>query len=62
MPRKKQPAANLIRGIPRNDYQKLYREVRAGKTTWAELEAKGFIRPSKRESEFLRRVRRAIKK
>lgn len=40
--------AAMSRGICTNCYRTLGRQVKAGKTTWAALEAAGLVLPSKR--------------
>lgn len=61
--RQKPPvAAGRIRGVTRPQYLALSRMVKAGETTWEELERRGIVLPARRISEFRQSVRKALKK
>lgn len=55
-------AKGLVRGVSKAKYLVLSRLVKAGQTTWVELERKGIVLPPNRESDFRKHVRRALKK
>lgn len=48
------------RGLPKAQYLSLYRMVKAGETTWAELERRGIVLPVRRLSEFRRAVQKQL--
>jgi len=57
---KPQRGEGRIRGLTKAEYLVLSRMVRRGETTWEELERRGIAFPPKRESDFRRRVRKAL--
>lgn len=50
------------RGVTPAQYHALFRMVRAGETTWDELERRGIVLPSARESAFRRTVKERLGK
>lgn len=51
-----------IRGVTRAQYLILRRMVNRGEATWADLERKGIVLPTGRESDYRQQVRRALSK
>lgn len=59
---KPQRLPGRTRGVTRNQYLVLRRMVKAGETTWAELERRGIVLPAGKESDYRKAVLEGLKK